>query len=178
MNQAIFNLLFSLTHRSAGLDSLTVFIAQDLIWFWLIILAALAIVFWRRERTLEAVVFSLSAAVIAWSFSGLIKLLLASERPFINLPVGSTLLTYATPEAFPSGHATFLFALAIGVYSYNRVLGAITVVVALFVSVARVATGLHWPVDVVGGFFLALIVALFLRYLITNKLLRSRGFSL
>lgn len=169
MNQIIFNFLFSLTNRSPWVDGLTVFLAQDLIWFWLIVLTALAIIFWRRERTLEAIAFSLSSAVLAWSFSGLIKMLLASERPFVNLPAGSTLLTYASPEAFPSGHASFLFALAAAVYFYHRSLGVATLFIAIFVSVARIATGLHWPMDVFGGFFLALILVLFLRLFVLQS---------
>lgn len=176
MNELIFNWLFSLTHQSTWLDSLTVFVAQDLIWFWIIILIAIAIIFFRRSETLETVFFSASAAIISWSISQLLKILLASQRPFVNLPAGSTLLASGSGnDAFPSSHATFLFALATAVYFYNRPLGIISLLVAVAVSLARVATGLHWPIDIAGGFFLALLLTFFLRHL-TLKYIRPRPF--
>lgn len=173
MNQAIFNFLFSLTHRSSFFDALTVFLARDLIWFWVIVLAAVAIIYFRRVKTLESLIFSASAVIISWSASQLIKILLGSSRPFVDLPVGSTLLTTGG-DAFPSSHASFLFALTISIYLYNRTLGLLTLVVAILVSLARIATGLHWPIDVVGGFVLAFIVVLFLQYLSNKDLLNQR----
>lgn len=176
MNQTIFNFLFSFSHQAAWLDALTVFIAEDLIWFWVIALLALAVVFFRRQRTLEAVFFSASAAVISWSVSQLIKLVLASQRPFVDLPLGSTLLTYGSGnDAFPSSHASFLFALALGLYFYNRSLGVGSLLIAVAVSLARITTGLHWPVDVAAGFLLATGVTLLLRYW-ALQYLRPRSF--
>lgn len=176
MNQLIFNWLFSFTHQSSLFDSLTVFAAQDLIWFWVIILLAIAIIFFRRSETWEAVIFSVGATIISWSGSQFLKMLLGTSRPFVNLPVGSTLLTYSGNDAFPSSHATFLFALAAAVYFYNRTLGTISFAVAILVSASRVATGLHWPIDIAGGFFLALVIILLLRYW-ALKYVRPRSFS-
>lgn len=177
MNEAIFNFLFSLTHRSPFFDSLTVFIAQDLIWLWVAILIFIAVLSLRRHHfTFEAMAFVLIATIASWSVSEFLKMVFATKRPFMDLPVGSTLLSYVNgSDAFPSSHATFLFALAVALYFYNRTLGTISLVIAVLVSLARVATGLHWPVDILGGLTLALVVTLLLRYW-TLKTLRPRSF--
>jgi undecaprenyl-diphosphatase len=169
MNQIIFDLLFSLTHRYDWFDTFVVFAARDLPRLLVVLLLALAAVYYRRSPVLQAALFSAAAALFAWAGSRLIKLLYLSERPFVNLPEGTTLLTYASPEAFPSGHASFFFALAIGLYFYYPRLGVGCILTALLIGFARIATGLHWPIDIVGGFFLALIVALILRYLVLRN---------
>lgn len=169
MNQIIFNLFSSLAHRSDWFDAFLVFAAQDLPRLLILLLAILAAIYYRRLPVITAALFAGSTATFAWAGSRLIKLFYFSERPFVNLPEGTTLLTYGSPEAFPSGHASFLFALAIGIYFYYPRLGVGCILAALLVSFARIATGLHWPLDIVGGFFLALIVALILRFLVLRQ---------
>jgi membrane-associated phospholipid phosphatase len=82
-------------------------------------------------------------------------------RPFLD----PTLHLQSTPPAwtvglrhlnsFPSDTATLFFALTAVVFLENRMAGCIALLWSLIAAcVARVATGWHYPSDVVGGFVL------------------------
>lgn len=57
--------------------------------------------------------------------------------------------------SFPSGHSTTIFAVA-GILSLYLRQGSLTwllAAVALLIGLSRVAVGVHWPLDVLGGAF-------------------------
>jgi undecaprenyl-diphosphatase len=64
-----------------------------------------------------------------------------------------------TSYSLPSGHATFLFALATGVYAVNRRAGLILFTIAGIISLARIMAGVHYPGDIVAGAFVGITVA-------------------
>lgn len=57
--------------------------------------------------------------------------------------------------SFPSGHSTTIFTVA-GILSLYLGRGALTwllAAVALLIAISRIAVGVHWPLDVLGGAF-------------------------
>lgn len=60
--------------------------------------------------------------------------------------------------SFPSGHATFFFALAFCTFLINKKWGWILTAAAVVTTVARVVAGVHWPSDIVGGAIIAGLV--------------------
>ena len=62
--------------------------------------------------------------------------------------------------SFPSGHAAFFFAMAAAAYSYDKKLGAWLFASAVLISAARVAAGVHYPSDILGGAIIGISVAL------------------
>ena len=72
-------------------------------------------------------------------------------RPFVIFQDVNQLLLHEQTGSFPSGHASFYFALAMGVYLYNKKLGKIYFILAFLISFARVFAGIHWPFDIAGG---------------------------
>mgnify|MGYP001558745976 FL=1 len=61
--------------------------------------------------------------------------------------------------SFPSGHATFFFALATAVYFYNKKWGIGFFIATIFITVSRVIAGIHYPSDIIGGAFIGILVA-------------------
>jgi membrane-associated phospholipid phosphatase len=67
---------------------------------------------------------------------------------------------------FPSSHAAFYGAIAITIFFMDRTAGYIAMVIALIIGAARVFTGVHSPLDVLGGFLLALLVSSFVDFIV------------
>ena len=122
-------------------------------WFW-----ALGLLIVLGSGSTEARLWSLRAlisiAVLAVVVLA-IKLLIRRRRP-----EGEWGAIYRTtdPHSFPSGHAARAFLLAVLALAWgSAALAAILIVWAPLVAISRVAMGLHYLSDVVGGALLGLI---------------------
>jgi undecaprenyl-diphosphatase len=81
-------------------------------------------------------------------------------RPFQELDVN--LLFYPpTDPSFPSNSASVLFAMAWGIFLYDRKAGSALLAIAAVMSFSRIYVGIHYPLDIAGGIVLGLLVALF-----------------
>jgi undecaprenyl-diphosphatase len=61
------------------------------------------------------------------------------------------LVPHGADASFPSDHATAAFAIATAIWLRWRLAGAVSLVLAAALAVARVAVGVHYPGDVVAG---------------------------
>ena len=79
----------------------------------------------------------------------------ARPRPFLAL--GFTPMFFESTNSFPSSHATILITLAYFAYMLNKKAGVWLFVFAVLNGIARVYAGVHWPLDILGGFALGLV---------------------
>ncbi len=71
--------------------------------------------------------------------------------------------------SFPSSHTYIAFAVATSVFLYgHKKLGSFLFVISILIAVSRIATGLHYPSDVIGGALLG-IAAGIVAYIIVHK---------
>ena len=79
-----------------------------------------------------------------------------------------------TNYSFPSGHSTLIIAGSVTPLilfkgnKYTKILPIVLVIDAVLVSFSRIYVGVHYPFDVLGGFFLGSGVSLLIIYLINN----------
>src|SRR3990167_387848 len=92
-----------------------------------------------------------SAIVSRFIFVEAIRFFYYNPRPFMVLENINQLINHETTGSFPSGHASFYFALASGVYMYNKKAGHIYFILAGLMGFARIFSGIHWPLDIVAG---------------------------
>jgi len=113
---------------------------------------------WRRT----AVAAGLSAG-LALAVGKVISDLVDRARPFVADPHGVHLFSgHAADPGFPSDHATGAFAVAMAIWLRNRRWGTVALIAAAVLSVGRVAIGVHYPSDVLGGAVLGCAAALLL----------------
>lgn len=168
MNETLFYFFNSFAGYNNVLDQVIVFVA---VWLGNIAIVGTAVfVFSHHDHGIEphtkaslvrkgkelAIIFA--SAFSAWVMVQILKIIFATERPFDVL--GITSLFDHGGHAFPSGHATFFSALAVAVYFYHKGLGIVLGVAAVVIGTARIAAGVHFPIDILGGLILGPLVAL------------------
>lgn len=121
-------------------------------WFWA---AGLAVVFWRGQPDSKVWALRLFVAIAGLAASVLlIKFVFRRRRPEGEW---GGLYRRTDPHSFPSGHAARAFLIAAVVAVWGPAwLAPLVVLWAPLVALARVAMGLHFVSDVIGGAALGL----------------------
>ncbi len=161
-NTLLFQKINDLAKQNIWLDRLAVFFA-DYAGYVLVIILVLAFIFKSAKLGRFMVLIALiSAAVSRGIITTIIRFFYHHPRPFDVLAVKQ--LIPENDYSFPSGHAALYFALSMGVYFYNKKLGAAFFVVSALMGVARIFVGVHWPADILGGALVGVITALLVNF--------------
>jgi undecaprenyl-diphosphatase len=116
-----------------------------------------------RAATRRAVVAAGLSAGLGLAAAQVITRIVDRPRPFVAHPGAVHLFsTHAADPGFPSDHATAAFAIGVALLLRNRAWGAVVLVFATILAVGRVAMGVHYPTDVIGGAVLGTLAALVL----------------
>jgi undecaprenyl-diphosphatase len=121
-----------------------------------------------RQKHQIGVFVALSAMAISSLAVFTINAAYFRPRPFVDHEV--TRLFYApTDSSFPSNPAAAAFAIAVAVWAVNRRLGSLLLTAASLYGFARVYAGVHYPLDIVSGALIAIVVT-FLTFKIRDLL--------
>ena len=138
--------------KSAAADSLFVFLGVYLIYALPVIMIALWFVYPPKRVPLTLAFF---ACLISWLL--ITKFTIPNYIWFCPRPdpglIGLKEVFFHRPSySFPSDHATALFALTFGLYTFGwKRAGGWFLLYALLILIPRVALGIHFPFDIVGG---------------------------
>ncbi len=131
-------------------------------------------VIWKGKKYIEMLwVCLISALTARFILVGLIRYLYYHPRPFIVLQNVNLLIPHDSESSFPSGHASFYFALAMGVYLYNKKAGYACLAIAGLIGFARIFVGVHWPLDILAGAVLGIVTALIIEFVKKRTLRRA-----
>jgi|GEM_PF-1862353 membrane-associated phospholipid phosphatase len=97
------------------------------------------------------------------------KLFFGTLRPFELLTDVQPLFTYGGGDSFPSGHAAFFASVSVVLLYHYPGLGIISSFFALAIGLARIASGIHFPADIIGGFLLGIVVSLVIMWIHHRK---------
>ena len=122
-----------------------------------IALALLLIVMWFIERDRDerlrqqlGVFVALTSLALSNFVVFVINMYYFRPRPFVDLDI--ELLFYKpTDSSFPSNSVAAVFGIAFGVWSVNRKLGWMAIGAASLYALARVYSGVHYPLDALAG---------------------------
>ena len=172
MNNTIFFSLYNLAHQSTILDKFIVFCAEYLPYLVIIFLIIFILYHsvgefdWKRpfyilKKRFREFFVIFSPAIMGWVIVEILKSTFNKPRPFIKFAeIVKPLFIHGGMDSFPSGHATFFGALALSVFFVNKKVGWLCVFIALIIGIARVISGIHFPIDILAGYILGVIVVL------------------
>ena len=178
MNNQIFFFFYNLAHRSVFFDKIVVFFAHT--FPYLVVLGAGVFLLIHHEvlpsknpfkifsQKWKEIVLVFFSGVLAWLVAEVLKILFHTPRPFIAFQNVVSLLP-ETSFAFPSQHSTFFMALAFAIFFSHKKAGYWFMSFAFIIGIARIIAGVHFPIDILGGFLLGAIIAYLVR-LIYDKI--------
>lgn len=170
----LFHLLNGLAGKSPFFDGVVVFFASYLAYILPAVL--LALVFFSgypRRVKIDLLLTAAAASIIARTgVTEVIRYFYHRPRPFSVLETNQLLTDSAW--SFPSGHATFFFALSTVVYLYNRRWGMASFAASALITVSRVIAGVHYPSDIVAGAIIGVLAGYF-AYLLAGKMRRPEA---
>ena len=164
-DQAIFLWINGLAGILGPVDLLAGLLAGDYLVPVSLSLALVAMWFGGPDKeTRQRYQLGLMVALTSMALSSLVVLMVNAQyfrpRPFDAVDV--TLLMYMpTDSSFPANAMAATFGLAAAVWGVNRKVGAALLVAAGIYGFARVMAGVHYPLDIVGGAAIGVVMAFF-----------------
>ncbi|MSU44914.1 phosphatase PAP2 family protein [Candidatus Nomurabacteria bacterium] len=179
MNETIFFFFYNLAHQSTFFDSIIIFFG--VVFPFLVLVGVGFFLLWKSE-ILKLGNFTLinfyilfkkgivvfGTAFIAYLFATILKELISADRSFVRLDTIIPLFNPTQEYSFPSTHAAIFSALAIAVYFRDKKIGIIFLISALLIGLARIIAGVHFPIDILGGFILGSGVTYLVAYFVKN----------
>ncbi len=171
-NTILFFLIYSLSHQSPLLDNVMIFITNYVI--YLSLLLAFLLTFKGKSEEKKAFLLIILGIPISILFIMVIHLFITEPRPFVTfnfIPLADNKVDLS----FPSRHATIMAVIA---FSYTYLKSRWTLVfliLMVLVGISRIYVGVHYPLDILGGFITGLISLILALHLF--KFLKRRFFS-
>ena len=167
-NRFLFERILGLVNKSQLLDNMGVFFAEYLPYF--LVLALIVFIIARpdsRKKWLAFAEIGLTLILARGLATEIIQYFYTSPRPFAVY--GFTPLIPESGNSLPSGHAAFMFALAMALWFLDKKWGAWFMLFAVLNGVARVFVGVHWPLDILAGAAVGILSALAVHALVREK---------
>ncbi len=158
MNNFIFNFLYNLSNYPF-FAKLAIFLSYPFTYGVLVVLMIWAIFISKRKMYNFSLLFL--SGFFAWIVSSLLKVIWQVNRPFISLHL--TPLYKETGFSFPSDHASVFAAIAVSMFLINKKAGLAFSLIAILIGLSRIVIGVHYPIDIIGGFVVGLIISLIFR---------------
>ncbi len=166
INEQVFFFINRVGGKSDILDQLFLFITHIfvpailiviLVWFFVVLPRSSTTLLekfrWYRQGGIFLFIMS-----IVWVIIESIKTAVAFPRPQEFLQGVQVLSTFGSFDSFPSAHSALAFAMATFIYKYSKSAGKILFFIAFLVAVSRIFVGVHFPLDVIVGAVIGVVV--------------------
>ncbi len=168
ININIFQALNAYAGQNSIVDCLAIIMAKYLPLLFIVWLLYL----WFRgnKQRKNYALFAGYSAVIGLLINFIIATFYFHPRPFM-VDLGRLLIPHKPETSFPSDHTTFMLSIAfmLSYFKETRKSGLVLSVLGLLGGLARVFSGLHFPLDIAGSFIVSLFAST-LVWFFKNKL--------
>ncbi|MCK4453770.1 phosphatase PAP2 family protein [Candidatus Parcubacteria bacterium] len=118
---------------------------------------------WRR-----ASLIALISGPLSYIIGDFLKILIARPRPFEVLSVNLLGPWHTTSFSFPSTTTALVFGLALPFLIYKNKFAGLLIPISFLVGFSVIYTGFHFPLDVMAGAILSLVLVLSLSIFLTK----------
>lgn len=166
LNEKLFFLINNLAGQYTLLDGFFVFITRVFVpviillctfWFFIVLPKKNKVLSKKFLFYKEGVLFIFSL-VIVFLIVHLAKVIIAFPRPSEILSGVNSLSSYGSFDSFPSMHTALAFTVATFVRKYSKSTGFILFIIATLVGISRIFVGVHFPIDVLIGAFIGIVI--------------------
>lgn len=155
-----FSILYALQEiHNPILDSIMLFITSlgDDGWIWLAI-GIVCLIFKKHRKMGLQLLLSMLCTYILGNL--ILKNIFARPRPCDIDTAVTLLLNRPHGHSFPSGHSINSMVAAVALFLNNKRIGIPAVIIATLIGFSRLYLFVHFPTDVLGGFIIAILVAI------------------
>ena len=140
--------------------------------FWILVALVLVAIKSQRKTGIQAIV----AMALAFIVGNLIlKNAFMRARPCQIDETVALLVKIPSDYSFPSGHTMNGFATSISILMNNKKIGIPAVILATVITFSRLYNFVHFPTDIIGGFVIALCMAILANYLCKKDWRRGKN---
>jgi undecaprenyl-diphosphatase len=138
-------------------------------WYiWLIV--GIISLFFLFKKAKEPLFFLWISLAVAQIIEAVLKHLSPWDRPFIELGLTPPdWLTSYSQGSFPSGHAMKGIIVLYFLFLYHKKIFILALPGVLIMDYTRIYFGLHYPIDILGGSIIGLVVIFILNYFLKNN---------
>jgi len=125
---------------------------------WILVFAPVLAWVWaygkpKEKHAVKEALWSLGLALLAGE---ILALFVLRVRPFLEVSNIITLIPPPLTSSFPSIHTAASMAMAAALYAGDKRLGQLGILIVIGVALGRVAAGVHYPSDILGGVLVGL----------------------
>lgn len=149
------------------IESVVIFLAKYL---YLIItgITFLFIFFSPKKVRLQLIALVILSLVMAFIIGRILNIFIFNPRPFVEGNF-TPLVSHIPNNGFPSEHTLLTGTLALCVFSFNKKLGTILLILAILVGFGRMGAGVHHFSDIIGGMLISLVAVSGIYFILKNK---------
>lgn len=154
INISLFFWIYGLAGRSIFLDTLMRFGAEPLIYIMILLILVLGIIGKTNDK--KAFLLLFIALPAAFLLIKTIHLFFFEQRPFVAFNF-IPLVNENADASFASRHATIASVIALSFAYFRSKRSLLLLFIMFWVGISRVYVGVHYPLDIVGGFTVGII---------------------
>ncbi|MFA4954261.1 MAG: phosphatase PAP2 family protein [Patescibacteria group bacterium] len=125
-----------------------------------------------QPKKIHAIGEAVWSLIVALTLTSLIALVVHRARPYLGDAGIELLIPQPLNSSFPSGHTASAISVALPFLLASRGVGLTALVIAVLVMLGRMAVGVHYPTDLLGGIVIGAVSFALVR--VAHRELRTR----
>ncbi len=156
LNQKIFDILFNFGNKHKKLTIFTT-IYSCYLFFIMYLIGYFYIFFNFKQYGYKTLVKYILVPLITIIIAKILRKKINSKRPFEKMNIVS-LVKHKGGNSMPSNHSASAMVLAISLTYIIPQYAMVFIILAIITGVFRIIAGLHYPIDVLFGFFIGILI--------------------